>query len=539
MSDPNKKIAKMLSHEDIEMRIAAAMVIREITLKGPHIQKGLKQLLKSGEGNQQRAALNALAQVGTLNNFSDFIPFLASRNEALGQAALQGIINLGEKVIPKVRKAMETSGPLQKRMLDKVLAQVGGKEAFSAILESLAHEEERNLNQLVLGIRPKIKAADKKLKAKYATQVEHFLKKKQIQKSVERMTVAVKLLGYLEDKKAIPTLISITNNQKSSDNLRLEALVALRTVLAQQTPDIKVINTLIKVAKGEQSQLAQAALFALGNMRCPARISTHFEQLAHHPEFERARLAIYQLSAQKNQDARKALVSVVLKRDGQRAELAAAALDGDKEAVPLLASALPALSAPDRAWRIQKIIRPHAQSITPATRKKLLDSVKAKITQQERGWEAALEIARHSNPNQTQKSLRELVQSLKRTRKYEKASVVQKIVCRSEPSGNTDWYELASLLLRQSAKDTHPKSRQQDEALQILGRLAHRGFKVPDALRKDRSIDLDASYYVGFHFAESGHPFGEDLLGDVAKKGGRKKIGRMAKNKLKLMDAEA
>ena len=113
MSDPNKKIAKMLSHEDIEMRIAAAMVIREITLKGPHIQKGLKQLLDSGEGNQQRAALNALAQVGTLNNFSDFIPFLSSKNEALGQAALQGIINLGEKVIPKVRKAMETGGPLQ------------------------------------------------------------------------------------------------------------------------------------------------------------------------------------------------------------------------------------------------------------------------------------------------------------------------------------------------------------------------------------------------------------------------------------------
>ena len=80
MSDSNKKIAKLLGHENIEMRIAATMVIGEVGVKGAQVQKGLKALLDSGEINQQKAALNALVKVGTLSNFNDFLPFLSSKN---------------------------------------------------------------------------------------------------------------------------------------------------------------------------------------------------------------------------------------------------------------------------------------------------------------------------------------------------------------------------------------------------------------------------------------------------------------------------
>ena len=47
-------------------------------------------------------------------------------------------------------------------------------------------------------------------------------------------------------------------------------------------------------------------------------------------------------------------------------------------------------------------------------------------------------------------------------------------------------------------------------------------------------LSLDEIYYVGFHFAEEGHPLGEELLSVVVKKGGRAKVARMAKNKLSL-----
>jgi len=39
---------------------------------------------------------------------------------------------------------------------------------------------------------------------------------------------------------------------------------------------------------------------------------------------------------------------------------------------------------------------------------------------------------------------------------------------------------------------------------------------------------------VGFHFTESEHSLGTELLQHVAKEGGRTKVGKMAKNKLGL-----
>ena len=46
---------------------------------------------------------------------------------------------------------------------------------------------------------------------------------------------------------------------------------------------------------------------------------------------------------------------------------------------------------------------------------------------------------------------------------------------------------------------------------------------------------VNALYYVGFHFAEAKKPLGEELLEEVVKKGGRTKVGKMAKNKLALL----
>jgi hypothetical protein len=68
--------------------------------------------------------------------------------------------------------------------------------------------------------------------------------------------------------------------------------------------------------------------------------------------------------------------------------------------------------------------------------------------------------------------------------------------------------------------------------LRQLERLASRGFDVVGRMRKDRSIDMEAVYYVGFHFSERREPIGADLLRVVIEKEGRTKLAKMAKSKL-------
>ena len=64
--------------------------------------------------------------------------------------------------------------------------------------------------------------------------------------------------------------------------------------------------------------------------------------------------------------------------------------------------------------------------------------------------------------------------------------------------------------------------------------LVAKNVDVVGLLKKERTIELDARFYLGFHFVEQGEALGEDLLNEVIEKGGRTKLAKMAKNKLEL-----
>ena len=131
-------------------------------------------------------------------------------------------------------------------------------------------------------------------------------------------------------------------------------------------------------------------------------------------------------------------------------------------------------------------------------------------------------------------ALRALAAKLHKGKGSEKAFVVQRLLCKSDRASDEDRYTLASLELAHGRLDTKPAARNGDDALRLLGALAGRGYDVAAALRKDRGLDLEHLYYVGFHFVEKDHPLGEDMLSHVADKAGRTKLGKMAKNKLSL-----
>jgi hypothetical protein len=152
----------------------------------------------------------------------------------------------------------------------------------------------------------------------------------------------------------------------------------------------------------------------------------------------------------------------------------------------------------------------------------------------ERGWEALLDIVRDADAEAVAGALRTLAAKLRKSDNVEKALSAMRLLSRNDGATDDDRYALASLELGRSIRDTRPAARAGDDALKQLSALVARGFDVAAALRKDRGIDLEQIFYVGFHFSEEGHPIGEELLTEVVKKGGRTKIAKMAKNKLEL-----
>jgi hypothetical protein len=277
------------------------------------------------------------------------------------------------------------------------------------------------------------------------------------------------------------------------------------------------------------------------------------EKLITHPDVDRARFALEILARHEGEEPARVIVKVLATTpDKRRAEIAAACLvtrEGDQPAGPAgstpvregavapLAKAVLKSTDADRAWLLRGVLRPSSKKIAPSTRKQLLEAALARLAKGERNWEPLLATARDADAHGAAEALRALTQRLRKT-DPEKAVTALRVLCRSEASSDDDRYSLAAAELANGSNDARAASRAGDESLRMLTALADRGIDVGSRLRKDRSLDIEHLYYVGFHFAESGHPLGEELLRTVVERGGRAKIAKMAKSKLALARQE-
>jgi hypothetical protein len=460
---------------------------------------------------------------------------LASHDADVRRAASAAIASVGEDVVPTIRARMPEAGPDERRALDAILAELGGKEAFTTLIAGLAEKEGEAAHAAALALRQKLKGADARERRTYLAETEKFLAKKTTEAlAPNAVAAAIKILGFLEDPDAIATLLRYAKDEKAPALVRQEAVIALRFALGEGKAPAKVVEALLDAAESPDRTLSQTALHTLGALPLQAPAIKRLDKLAHSPDPARSAFVIALLGKQETPEATKALVDLVLTAERRRAEMAVHELEGKELAAGPLARALADAKDPDRAWLLRNVLRPLAKKIAPALRKELLETALDRLGSGERGWEALFDVVKDADPNAVAVALRGLAAKLRKQGATDKAATVLTLLCRSDKATDDDRYAVASLLLAKSGKDTRPAARAGDEALGMLSSLLSRGYDVGSALRKDRALDLEQLYYVGFHFAEEGLPLGEELLGQVVDKGGRAKVAKMAKNKLAL-----
>ena len=535
--NPVDTIVKMLADPAPERRVAAAIVLGELKAKGPEVIKGLARMLAEDGPVTQRHALEALARINAKPALASIWPLLASRDEDVRRAATEAIASLGEAVVPDVRARLASAEGAERRALESVLAQLGGKEAFDALLEALAEGDEETNRATALELRTHVKSADAATRKSYRGRIEKFLAKlaKADTPSESAMAAAVKVLGFLEDPRSSETLLALARDAKQPASVRQEALIALRFTMAQGA-SADVVKALVGAASASDRALAQTALMTLAGLDLPAALAPQLAALALHRELDRARIAIDKLGSLGGSKATETLVEIVARGDKRRAEIAAEAVKERKDAVAPLAALLAEVTEEERARLVRQVLRPRASELTPAMRKSIAAAGIARLVAGDEGWEPALALATERDGKATALELSAEAARLRKGKKLDEEDRVLRALVKTGQASDDDRYRMASLALRESKLD--PRSRGGDRAIQVLSELSRRGYDVGKALRADRAVELEQLYYVGFCFLEDGMPAGEELLEEVVKQGGRKKIATAAKNKLKLAERE-
>jgi HEAT repeat protein len=545
---PIEVIAAMLGEDrSPEHRIASAIVLGELGAlsvsgaRAPEVVKGLVTMLGGDSAPLQRPALASLARIASPKSVPSILPLLASKDAEVRKLAVDAIVACGEDVVPIVKERIGLVQGDERKALDAVLARFGDKkEAVHTLLSGLESSDPDVARAVAFELRPRVKEADAKTRRLWLGELHRIIErmKKAPPPSPIPLATAVKILGYLEDEKALETLIAFAKEPRTPFAVRQEAIIGMRFALSDESLAGEVIDVLVEAAEGQDRMIAQAALMGLASVELPAKHAARIARLATHPDFERARIAIEKLARQPGPEVTKALVellagSVAAGADRRRGELATKALEGREEAGTSLASALAAEKNADRANVLRQALRPHLKSLTPATKKKLVAVALERVAEGE-GWQAHADVARELDPKSFAEGLREQVAKLAKAKKDAQLRSVLGLLSRTEGATHEDRYRYASLVLRASPLDTLPAARQRDEALTLVEDLTRRGFDVGLALKKDKSLELNHLFYVGFHFVEEDHPLGRELLEHVAKEGGRTKLAKMAKNKLGL-----
>ncbi len=553
-----EKIVALLSSDAVEKRIAAAIVLGELKARGAEVTEALGGVLESGIPLLQRHALEALARVGAKKAAPKIMPLLSARDEEVRRAAVAALVSVGDAVLPAVRNRLAEASGDERRALDACLAALGGKDAFHALLEGLTASDAEAAKAAAIAVRQRVKDADARQRRSYLGETEKYLEKQaKSGTNPGALAAGVKILGYLEDDKAIPTLLEFTRgaskgSKGAAASVRQEALIALRFLLGKKGTEgavvKKVVAALVDAADDPDRSLAQTALHTLAGMELSDEALKRLEKLVEHPDVERARFVLEMLGRQGGSEAARLLVRVLATtKDKRRAEIAASCLvepiDGQtpaagstpvrEAAVAPLAKALLETGDADRAWLLRNVLRPSAKKVPAAVRKQMLQTATSRLSAGDRNWEALFATVRDADAGAAAEAMRELAGKLRRSNP-DKALTVLQVLCRNEGATDADRYALAAAQLTRSPRDTRPAARQGDESLRLLGSLLDRGFDVASQLRKDKSLSLDDLYYVGFHFTEQEHPLGEELLRVVVDKGGLAKIAKMARSKLAL-----
>ncbi len=534
------KIIKMLKDSSIEKQIAACIVLGELKVKSPEATASLLQLLESDVPGLERHALLAMANAGTAKKaLPHAMGLLTSRTSDVREAAAFAIRAVGEDAVSVIRSRLPDAEPDERRALDGILAELGGKDAFSILLAGLVSSDAEAVKAATHAVRQHVKATSGRERKSHVTETEKFLEKQTKAKAASFViAAAIKILGYLEDERAVPTLLSFATGKSHPPLVKQEAVISLRFAMGASKGDAKIVSALLDAAESPDRSLSHAALHTLSTLEVPAAAMKRMEKLLSHEDAERARFAIGYLATQKSEAATKALIFALNTLERKRADMAAEALVGRDDATTLLAKSLLEAKDADRAWLVRKVLAPVSKKIPAALRKEMLQEAMDRLQKTGRDWEALFDVAREADPSGATDALRAAAEKLKKAGHDDRAASVLAIVCKTDAATDDDRVALASVELKKSSLDTRPATRANDPALHRMAGLLARNFDVGNALRKDRSLELDHLYYVGFHFAEDGHPLGEELLLFVVDKGGKTKIGRAAKNKLALASKE-
>jgi hypothetical protein len=384
---------------------------------------------------------------------------------------------------------------------------------------------------------PALREMDAKEQEALYDEIESFATKLDAKQQRPALVSAMRLLGQLGRPQARRWLFKFVGAEQHAA-VRAHALVALLRCLREQDVRKDEYAKLFSILEeAEATEATRLTLDLLDAHELPDDSRALLGKLMQSPHSDVQKFALRKMGDVGTPATVRTLVDQLGDADYRKRDVAASSLRKIPEARATLIKELTACEDASKAWSIAELL----PSFEGKWRQDVLDALwkrlQAAIEEEERIQTAFLHVLKQAAAELAYHRLAEQGAKLVKARKFKEAVgflLPLKDFSEFKPENK---FQLALAQLKLHAHTV--ASNRQHPAVELLTEL-YRGSAYPvfETLKKEKGLAPEDLFALGFNLAErSGQErgLGIDLLGHVAQKFPRNKIGKSAKNKLKLV----
>src|SRR5262245_49593383 len=589
-------VLRLLEHEKVELRSAAATVLAAVGKGDDAVVEGLAGRLSDADASVRRIALEGLAAMGATGIAPRLVPLLRGDDEGLAERAAQVLATQGAAAESALKKEVAAGAVHVRRAMAQILIARGSASAVEAVLDQLAdsevgeqmlqllraeidHGNEKTIALIEKSALGRTTALGKKLKSEWNRVMSQASRsgkakggpKKKNGKSAPppaepaappamdpaiaaiafELGLLLRVIGYRAQPACLPLLIAHVSEDLPR-SIRLAAIAVMRRVVAasEAKGTDKAIEMLIALAGASDLVVAQAAIDTLAGARVPERLARQFAALVKSKNPAAQKLAMSRLPAGGGAAALKALIDALAGADLAARDAAARGLAKAPEAVLPLARALCAASDVEAAKRYAALIRQHRAHVSTAAGEEMAEAAASQLDARGKHADQAhllarvlLETLAQVAPHQHVAVLFNHARKLRRAGKPVEAFGALRPLLHSPTDldaaiDDDQRFILAVLGLEAIGQGILRATGADGPVLEQFARLYQRGYPVAKKLAREKDVGDDTVYALGFRLLESqagiDQEFGAELMQGIIDERPRSKLAKNARNKLKL-----
>jgi HEAT repeat protein len=541
MDDTLQDILTLVDKGTVEQRCAALLVLGALKISNAAATKLVGGLLESPNPVLKDYALRYFEEVQPKSSIGQLLKMLGDADRDMQERAVKSLITTGQPAVAPILQETKEATRVWQMNAARVLAAVRGKAALKGLLQMLIGGTDETNRVICDLLTPALRDMSEKEQDSFYGDLESFAEKLDVKNQRPALVSTLRLYGQLGRPEARRWLFKLIGAEQHAA-VRAHALVALlRCLRDQELRKDEYAKLLPILEEAEYSEATRLAIDILDAHGLPEDSRALLSKLMQSPHSDLQKFALRKMGDVATPATIRTLVEELGDADYRKRDVAASSLRKIPEARNALIKELTACDDASKAWSIAELLPSFEGKWRQDTLDALWKRLQAAIGADERIQTAFLHVLKQADAEFAYEKLAEQGAKLIKGKKYKEA-VGFLMPLKDFPAAKPDSkFQLACAQLKLHAHTV--ATNRHHPALDLFSEL-YRGSAYPvfETLRKDRSLTPEELFSLGFGLAERGgqeRGLGVDLLEHVAEKYPRNKIGKSAKNKLKLVSASA